>query len=259
MIAAATTTRAGMATVWPFGAGRVLARDRFWAGAWGQAPANALTRMASTSAERCTSASSISAPQLRSQFGDACGGHPGSVPTPGGTARRRSAGRPCRSAITTPDAVRPVTTISGGRPLVDGQRVIARRENGDGSPARTPSVVTTSLVLPCNNSGARTIGAPKTAPMAWWPRQHPNSGSAVDARPARRASYCRLGGRARARRDQHTVNRARQVGGYLVVAAHHDIRTELAQVLDQVVDEAVVVVDDEDRVRLGALTLLRAP
>ncbi len=55
-------------------------------------------------------------------------------------------------------------------------------------------------------------------------------------------------GRARAGRDDHAVIAADQelVDGRVVVA--HDLQdgTELADVLDEVVGEAVVVVEDED-------------
>src|SRR3989442_33840 len=53
---------------------------------------------------------------------------------------------------------------------------------------------------------------------------------------------------ARARRDEHAVDRERVqlVRTHLVVAPHDDLGAQLAQVLDEVVDEAVVVVDDQD-------------
>ena len=59
----------------------------------------------------------------------------------------------------------------------------------------------------------------------------------LDARPLRGA---------RARADQHGVDVVELVEVDLVVAPDRRVRAELGEVLDEVVDEAVVVVDDED-------------
>ena len=53
-------------------------------------------------------------------------------------------------------------------------------------------------------------------------------------------------GRARSRREQDAVVRASLLNRHLVVAAHVDVDTQLAEVLHQVEDERVVVVDDEN-------------
>jgi hypothetical protein len=57
-----------------------------------------------------------------------------------------------------------------------------------------------------------------------------------------------LVGRARPRRDEHAVGRAleQRVGGGDVVAHDLDLRPQLAEELDEVVGERVVVVDGED-------------
>ena len=53
------------------------------------------------------------------------------------------------------------------------------------------------------------------------------------------------------------VQRFDLVGRELVVAAHHDLRAQLAHVLDEVVGERVVVVEDEDhRCTYGSATAL---
>ncbi len=81
--------------------------------------------------------------------------------------------------ITIPEAVRPVTSkVSGtvsGSTVSEWYRVAV---NGLGRPAKTPAPsCSTSLVLPCRSSGARSTVAPHATPMAWWPRQTPSTGT----------------------------------------------------------------------------------
>src|SRR3954471_12635419 len=54
---------------------------------------------------------------------------------------------------------------------------------------------------------------------------------------------------ARTRRQNHTVHThpQRLVGGQLVIAAHDDVGARLTEILHEVENEAVVVVDDENR------------
>jgi hypothetical protein len=85
--------------------------------------------------------------------------------------------------------------------------------------------------------------------MAWCPRQTPSNGADLDERDgcARALRGAGAGG------EQHAVELFDGVGnigigGQAVVVVTPDMRvhTELAQVLDQVEHEAVVVVDDQD-------------
>ena len=66
--------------------------------------------------------------------------------------------------------------------------------------------------------------------------------------PDRGAGDSGLGRRAGPGRDDHAVRAAREqlVDAGRVVAHNVDLRAELAQVLDEVVGERVVVVDDQD-------------
>ena len=70
-------------------------------------------------------------------------------------------------------------------------------------------------VLPCSSSGARTTGAPNTAPIAWWPRHTPNSGTPARRTPRRKPSTTRrrpaCPGRARAARRPPRGQAARPV------------------------------------------------
>jgi hypothetical protein len=89
----------------------------------------------------------------------------------------------CRSAITIPDGVRPVTSSSAGtEPDSTASEWYRVAVNGEGSPASTPTPSwTTWLVLPCSSSGARTTTPPKASAMAWCPRQTPSTGSPASA------------------------------------------------------------------------------
>jgi hypothetical protein len=75
--------------------------------------------------------------------------------------------------------------------------------------------------------------------------------------PDERHQNSRLMRRAGARRKQnplrlHGLNLLRR---YLVVAPHHDLRAQLAQVLNEVVGEGVVVVENEDHVEFQCSAL----
>ena len=104
-----------------------------------------------------------------------------------------------------------------------------------------------SEVLPCITCGARTTWPPYTWPMHWWPRHTPSTGT----RPAKVAITSldtpASSGVPGPGRDQHGVGLERlELGeGELVVAVHERLGAELAQVLHEVVDEAVVVVDHQ--------------
>ena len=83
--------------------------------------------------------------------------------------------------------------------------------------------------------------------MHWWPRQTPSSGiSPASSRDGRQADSAVLGPPGPGR-DEHGVGPLGPDAGDVdgVVAEHHRLGPELAQLLDQVVDEGVVVVDDE--------------
>ena len=83
--------------------------------------------------------------------------------------------------------------------------------------------------------------------MHWCPRQTPSRGIS----PARLRMASRLtppsSGRPGPGRDQHGGGAFGPDAGHVdgVVAEHHGLGAELAELLDQVVDEGVVVVDDE--------------
>ena len=83
--------------------------------------------------------------------------------------------------------------------------------------------------------------------MHWWPRQTPSSGiSPASCRMASRLtppSSGRPGPGEISTASGCSARMPRHVDG--VVAEHDRLGPELAQLLDQVVDEGVVVVDDE--------------
>ena len=90
---------------------------------------------------------------------------------------------------------------------------------------------------------------PNASAIAWWPRHTPSTG--IPSSGKRRAASIDTPastGPARARGDHHAVGAAREqlVDRVHVVAHDVGLRAQLAQVLDEVVGEAVVVVDDED-------------
>src|SRR6266436_1453416 len=104
------------------------------------------------------------------------------------------------------------------------------------------SDVCSSDLLLCMMRPARTIAPPKAAPIAWCPRQTPRMGT----RPAKRSMS---GTETPASRGVHGpvgAERRHLLQRDGVVAPHVDLGAELAQVLDQVVGEGVVVVDHEE-------------
>ena len=120
---------------------------------------------------------------------------------------------------------------------------------GLGSPAKRPVPSWwISDVLPCMRWGAATISAPKAWPMHWWPRQTPSSGTSPASSADGLEADAPVLGAARTGRDQHGVGPLGPDAGDVdgVVAEDDRVRAELAQLLDEVVDEGVVVVDDED-------------
>ena len=83
--------------------------------------------------------------------------------------------------------------------------------------------------------------------MHWWPRQTPEQRDLpAQLRDGLKADPAVLGA-SRSRRNEHGVGPRGPDAGHVdgVVAVHHRVGPELAQLLDQVVDEGVVVVDDE--------------
>ena len=83
--------------------------------------------------------------------------------------------------------------------------------------------------------------------MHWCPRQTPSSGISPASVPDGLEAHPAVLGAARAGRDEHGVGPLGPDAGDVdgVVAEHHRLGAELAQLLDQVVDEGVVVVEDE--------------
>ena len=88
---------------------------------------------------------------------------------------------------------------------------------------------------------------PKAWPMHWWPRQTPSSGISPASSAMASQAHPAVLGPSRPRRDEHGVGPLRPDAGHVdgVVAEHDRVGPELAQLLDQVVDEGVVVVDDQ--------------
>ena len=98
--------------------------------------------------------------------------------------------------------------------------------------------------------GAATTVPPKTAPMHWWPRQTPRIGispARARMRPCDAPSSGRPGPGEMRRASGRCARIPVHVDG--VVAEDDGRRPQLAQLLDQVVDERVVVV--ESRIRTG--------
>src|SRR3954453_17184744 len=120
-----------------------------------------------------------------------------------------------------------------------------------------------SVVLPWTGSWVATV-APKAWPITWWPRQTPRVGTPASGKRRGRGggmpaplggegagdgeAEARLVGGARAGRDDDALvgPLEQAVGVGLVVAEDLDVGAQLPQVLDEVVGEAVVVVDDEE-------------
>ena len=120
---------------------------------------------------------------------------------------------------------------------------------GDSMPTNTPSpVCSTTDVLPCISSGAPTTVAPYTWPMAWWPRHTPSSGVPIAANAPMESQMMPLvSGRPGPGESSTSVGLEgdRLVDGEGIVAHDDRIGAEFAEVLDEVVHEAVVAVDHE--------------
>ena len=89
---------------------------------------------------------------------------------------------------------------------------------------------------------------PKASTIAWWPRQTPSTGVPASAKariasPEIPASAGVQGPGETTSRSAPRSSSSPTVG--LVVADDLDLRPQLAQVLDQVVGEGVVVVDHQ--------------
>src|SRR5467141_621004 len=107
---------------------------------------------------------------------------------------------------------------------------------GLGMPSNSSSSSwTTSHVFPCMRRSARTTRAPNASPIAWCQRHQ-------DAGFPRRAGAGRED-------DGGGFEREHLLHGERVVAVHHRLRPELAEQLDEVVGEGIVVVEDEQHGR----------
>ena len=202
---------------------------------------------ASASIERVSRSvgSSSPAPQeVREQLATAAR----SAPTRDGTGRPRPAarggGRPSRRRRRRRCAR--ARRAAPGRPRASGS---GRPRAARGRPRKivrpSCSIV---VVLPCTGSCRIDASAPRLherlVAEADAERRDPRQREAAD-RLERDPGLVR---RARARRDDHPVVAADQqlIDGRVVVADDLELGAELAQVLDEVVGEAVVVVEDED-------------
>ncbi len=134
---------------------------------------------------------------------------------------------------------------------VDHQRVVAAGHERILEALEDRLAVVLHLRPSCRAPAGRAPPCRRTpAPSAWWPRQTPSTGVPSPGesrgwpprtRPPRR--------RARPGRHDHPPPRARSTqlvdrGG--VIAHHLKLSPKLAQVLDEVVGEGVVVVDQQD-------------
>ena len=89
--------------------------------------------------------------------------------------------------------------------------------------------------------------------MAWWPRQTPRSGISPASSLMACAGDAGVLGSPGPRRDEQAVGGAAPDLGDVdgVVAEDLELGAELAELLDEVVGERVVVVDDQDAGRHG--------
>ena len=152
--------------------------------------------------------------------------------------------------MSTPSEVQPVGSSSSGR---ESGRTVSEwyrvAVNGSGRPASTPApaVVHARGLAVAQLGRALDDRAERLAQglVAEADAEHraPGGRAALDDLDAASG----VGRCPRTGADQHAVGLVREghdVGG--VVATHHRLGPELREVLDEVVDEAVVVVDDED-------------
>ncbi len=121
--------------------------------------------------------------------------------------------------------------------------------SGDGRPVKTPAPSWSIVdVLPCISSAAPTMRRAVGVGDGLVAEAHAEDGdAAVGELGHRGADDAGVLRPTRAGRQQHAVGLEGERAGdvELVVAVHDRLRPELAEVLDEVVDEAVVAVDDE--------------
>jgi len=146
--------------------------------------------------------------------------------------------------------------IVGHRVGVHDERVVPCGHEGIREPIEDAGTAVVDLRrLPCISRAAGTTPAAEGLADALVPQTHPEYGQ-LSAEPVEhRKADAGVFLDARARRDQNGVRPlppdAHQVDG--VVAKDHRIGSELAELLDQVVDERVVVVHDQDPDRHAAM------
>ena len=105
-----------------------------------------------------------------------------------------------------------------------------------------------ALTFPCIGSGARITLPPNAWPIAWCPRQTPNSGNLAGGGGDQFQADAGFRGRAGARRqhDRFGLHCDRIGDRQLVIAPHLTLGADIAQKMKEVEGEAVVVVDEKD-------------
>ncbi len=156
----------------------------------------------------------------------------------------------------TPPSVRAVTSSSAGHGLgQDGQRVVARRgERIRKTLQHTDIGVVDGARLAVQQFRCAVDGAAERHPDGLVAEAHAQQrGLRRGARPHQRDRRAGALGGAGSRAQQHAVEVRGGLGDIgvggqagVVVAPDLRVHTELAQVLDQVEHEAVVIVDDQD-------------
>src|SRR5919204_362553 len=128
---------------------------------------------------------------------------------------------------------RSIRAPSASSTSAEPDRLVAERLPCLASAQPAPAAISAAVVETLN------VGRPPPVP-AVSTRSSRSHGTGV--------ASARIVGRARTRRDDHAVEGALQqvVGGCAVVAHDLEVAPQLAQVLDEVVGERVVVVDHED-------------
>ena len=131
----------------------------------------------------------------------------------------------------------------------DHQRVVAHGLERRGNALEDGMTVMGHLVvLPCMSRSARTTRPPNASPMAWWPRQTPSTGTRPAA--ARTSGTEMPASRGVQGPGEITIASGRSCERGLdaqgIVPVDYRLGAQLAGVLDEVVGEAVVVVEDEE-------------
>ena len=200
-----------------------------------------------TRARRCASGRGRSVTARK--FASSC--LPSSVSTDSGWNCTPSAGSSrWRMPMSTPPPLAVTSKHVGQRRGVDDQRVVApdgqrraaARRRSCGRRARS------SVVLPCTGSWRTTV-PPKACASAWWPRHTPSVGTPASGKRAHASSEmpASSGVHGPGRDDDAVGPRSSSSSTVGAVVAHDlELGAQLAQVLDEVVGEGVVVVDDED-------------